>query len=171
MEVLELLKQEPNSRDIIWVYGHYQTGKTQLCKYLTYHKIAFGPLEGNKRHILSVVGQHQNEEAFIIYLTADESINQTSEFFTTLEKVKDGYFMSHFGTDGTYPVNMNSPHILICANEPPDLDKTKMDKERFKIYSINQKTNKNCEKCQNVAKLGRKCKDCQKIEKSVEFKI
>lgn len=134
--VVNLLKEEPNNRDILWFFGDYSIGKTQLCKYLIHHKLAFGTLEGEKRHILSVVADNIDEEAFIFYLTADESIYQKHSFFDCIEKVKDGLFMSHFGTDGTKPVIMNSPHILVFANAQPDLSKTNMDPSRFQIYRI-----------------------------------
>lgn len=142
-KVVELLKQEPTDRHIFWFYGSYSIGKTQLCKYLIHHKLAFGTLEGEKRHMLSVVAENTDETAFIFYLTADESKYQKHSFFDVIEKVKDGLFMSHFGTDGTKPVIMNSPHILVFANEEPDLCKTNMDPSRFHIWKIQE--NLECE--------------------------
>lgn len=135
-EVVDMLKKDPNDRDIIWIYGDYNIGKTQLCKYLIFNKIAFGPLEGEKRHILSVIAQNINETAFIFYLTKAESEYQKCSFFEILEKVKDGLFMSHFGTDNTDPVIMNSPHILVFANTRPNWERTEMDPERFFVYRI-----------------------------------
>lgn len=137
-DVIKYLKTEPNDRDILWIYGTYSIGKTQLAKYLIHHKLAFGPLEGEKRHILSVVAENIHEEAFIMYLTADESIYQKHSFFDCIEKIKDGVFMSHFGTDGTKPVIMNSPHIIVFANKPPDYKKTNMDKNRFIVKYIDE---------------------------------
>lgn len=136
--IVDKLKEEPNDRDVIWIYGDYSIGKTQLCKYLTFHKLALGPLEGEKKHILSVVAQNKDEDGFIIYLTADESIYQKHSLFNCIEKIKDGYFMSHFGTDNTEPIIMNSPHILVFANRPPDFSKTNMDPDRFFVYKINE---------------------------------
>lgn len=167
-EVLELIKVEPNDRDIIWVYGGYGTGKTQFGKYLVHHKYAFGPLDGEKRHILSVVGQNVNEECFIIYLTADESIYQKHSLFDCIEKIKDGWFMSHFGTENTGPIFMNSPHIIVMANERPDFDKTNMDQKRFRIYNIgpHKKVCPNMDECEivisNIKKMVGICKKCKK---------
>lgn len=138
-DIVDMIKEEPNDRDIIWIYGHYNIGKTQISKYLDYHKLAKGPLDGDKRHILSVIAQHQNENCWIIYLTADESKYQKNSFFDIIEKVKDGFFMTHFGTKLTDTVNMNSPHILIFANERPDFSRTMMDPERFKIFRVEDK--------------------------------
>jgi hypothetical protein len=136
LKIIEHLKDEPNDRDILWVFGTYNLGKTQLCKYLVHNKLAFGPLEGEKKHMLCIVSENINEDCFILYLTADESKYQKRSFFDVIEKVKDGFFMSHFGTEGTKPVLMNSPHILIFANQPPDMDRTNMDKNRFKVFEI-----------------------------------
>lgn len=138
--IVDYVKTEPNDRDIFWIWGDYNIGKTQLSKYLCYNKLAFGPLEGEKKHILSVVADNTNEEAFIIYLTAKESNYQNTNLFTVLEKIKDGFFMSHFGTDGTKPVYMNSPHILVFANAPPNFERTDMDPERFIIKQIDEET-------------------------------
>ena len=135
-KVVELLSKDPDDRTINWVVGGYGLGKTQLCKYLVFNKIAFGPLEGDKRHILSVIAENQNENCYIIYLTADESKFQKHSLFDCIEKIKDGFFMSHFGTEGTKPVIMNSPHILVVANRPPSFNKTKMDRDRFNILNI-----------------------------------
>lgn len=156
--VFELVKEEPDDRSIIWVVGNKNTGKTQFSKYLVYHKHALGPLDGGKKHILSVVAQNIDEQCFIMYLTADESIYQKHSFFDCLEKIKDGFFMTHFGTDHTHPVIMNSPHILVCANEPPDFDKTNMDVNRFKIIYISE----NLHKCKICDKKGELCKNCEK---------
>lgn len=116
---------EPDDRHVMLVSGKFATGKTQLAKYLVakYDWIC-GPLEGNKSHILSTVYKNQDAECFIIYLTGKESSAismdwecKTSEnLFDCLEKIKDGFFMSHFGVKATEPVNMNSPHVIIFSN-------------------------------------------------------
>ena len=137
-QVVDFVNTDPDDRSILWIWGQYNLGKTQLAKFLIFNKLAYGPLEGGKRHILSVVANAQEEKAFILYLTASESHNQTPEIFSCLEKIKDGLFMSHFGTEGTKPVLMNSPHLLVFANAPPDFYCTEMDAERFHIWKINQ---------------------------------
>ena len=160
--VIKILNEEPNDRDIIWIYGSYSTGKTQLAKYLVLNKIAFGPLEGEKRHILSVVAQHTDELAFILYLTADESEYTKHSFFDCIEKIKDGFFMSHFGTDNTKPIIMNSPHILVLANEGPDYSKTNMDKERFQVFKIDEDKKFQQNYCYNCDYLKNKHIKCKK---------
>jgi hypothetical protein len=139
LKIYEILKGNPNDRDILWIFGTYNVGKTALCKYLVHNKVACGPLEGTKKHMLSVVAENLNETCFIIYLTADESNFQKRSLFEVIEKVKDGFFMSHFGTDGTKPVIMNSPHILVFGNRPPDMSRTMMDPNRFKVWEITDK--------------------------------
>lgn len=157
-EIIKKLKEEPNDRDIIWIHGPYSIGKTQLAKYLVHNKIAFGPLEGEKRHILSVVAQNTFETAFILYLTADESEYTKHSFFDCIEKIKDGFFMSHFGTENTKPVIMNSPHILVLANDGPDYSKTNMDRERFQVFKINESMEFEENYCYNCLNFKYKCK-------------
>ena len=113
--------QEPNDRDIMFVNGEFCTGKTQLAKYLigTYDFIS-GPLGGGLRHILCVVAESPHVETWIMNLTGEESGNlmdgKPTNLWTVLEKIKDGLFMSHFGTKGTHPVNFNSPNIIVFSN-------------------------------------------------------
>jgi hypothetical protein len=113
--------QEPDDRHVMFVSGEFCTGKTTLAKYLigTYDFIS-GPLEGGLRHILSVVSDNQDVETWIMNLTGKESFSisdgDNTNLWDILEKIKDGLFMSHFGTKGTKPVNFNSPNIIIFSN-------------------------------------------------------
>ena len=124
-KVEDYVLTEPDDRHILMVSGKYNTGKTQIAKYLCakYNWIC-GPLEGNKNHILSIVYKNQEAECFIMYLTGVESSKISDDWecadsvqlFDCLEKIKDGFFMSHFGVNATGSVNMNSPHIIIFSN-------------------------------------------------------
>ena len=113
--------QEPDDRHVMFVSGDFCTGKTTLAKYLigTYDFVS-GPLEGGLRHILSVVSDNQDIETWIMNLTGKESISisdgEDTNLWNILEKIKDGLFMSHFGTKGTKPVNFNSPNIIVFSN-------------------------------------------------------
>lgn len=114
-EIIEIIKEEPDNRSIYWFWGGYGIGKTQFCKYLS-AKYGAIPLEGEKRHIFAVVMKNQTCKLFIMPLCKDDD----KPSYRAIEKVKDGYFMSHFGTENTGPVVMNSPHIIIFANCEPD---------------------------------------------------
>lgn len=124
-KVEEYILTEPDDRHILLVSGKFSTGKTQIAKYLTAkYNWVVGPLEGKKSHILSNVYHNQDAECFILYLTGVESTKirddwecaDSIQLFDCLEKIKDGFFMSHFGVKATGSVIMNSPHIVIFSN-------------------------------------------------------
>lgn len=114
--LIDQISKEPNDRDIIWIYGSTGLGKTQFTKYLVHHHGAV-QLQGDRRHILSVVSQNLRTKLFVFLLTMDDMGKTT---YSALEQVKDGLFMSHFGCKNTEPVLMNSPHVIVFANNPPE---------------------------------------------------
>lgn len=133
--VLENLTERPQSdRECDWYYGEYKIGKTAMIRYLIKHEGGI-ILEGSRRHVLSVVGQHQEAKLFVFNLRPGHESDK--ELFETIETLKDGVFMSNFGTKGTYPVLMNSPTIIVMANHTPDFYYTGIDKKRFRTYNLN----------------------------------
>ena len=131
-EAKEMLLKPPNDRDIYWFYGDFNIGKTQFVKHMCHlHKAI--PLEGEKRHMLSVVASNTKCKIFMVVLgKGDKKVS-----YRAIEKIKDGCFMSHFGTDNTRPVIMNSPHICVFGNERPDISDGCYHKDKYKVYKIN----------------------------------
>ena len=73
-KIEDYILTEPDDRHILLVSGKFNSGKTQIAKYLTAkYDWVVGPLEGKKSHILSNVFMNQDAECFIIYLTGVES--------------------------------------------------------------------------------------------------
>jgi hypothetical protein len=146
LEVEKYALSEPDDRSVLFVSGEFASGKTQLAKYLV-NKYDFisGPLEGGLRHILCVVADDKDKETWIINLTGKES-NQLSggdtiDLWTALEKIKDGFFMSHFGTKGTFPVSFNSPNVIVFSNSSQEeleysAEIHNFHKERLKFINI-----------------------------------
>lgn len=131
LDIVKIIEEEPDRRTIRWYWGGYGIGKTQFCKYLSY-KYGAIPLEGEKKHMLAVAAQHQTCKIFIIPLCKDDD----KPSYRAIEKIKDGYFMSHFGTEQTKPVIMNSPHILIFANAPPNEEDKGFHPDKYVITQI-----------------------------------
>ncbi len=113
--VINEISCSPNDRNIIWVCGRSGLGKTQFAKYLVHH-FSGVPLMGSCAHVLSVVAKFTSRKLFIFLATMEDRDRVP---YKALECVKDGLFMSHFGTKGTRPVIMNSPHVIVFANYPP----------------------------------------------------
>lgn len=131
--VKEIVSKEPDDRDIHWIRGGYRKGKTAFCKYLVNEMDAI-ILSGCRRHMLFVAGQYKDRTIFIVHLCKGD--NKVS--YKSIEEIKDGLFMSHFGTKGTYPVIMNPPHILIFSNEIPDFTDRNYHPDKYKQWFINE---------------------------------
>lgn len=142
--LLEILKVEPNDRDIIWMYGGKNIGKTAILRYICI-KLEGYILPVSKRHALSQVmkievgrSDYKEDPIYCMNLTADESHYQKHEMFSILEAVKDRIFSANFGTESNGMCIFNSRHIIVMANEPPDFSKTEIDQDRFEIYQISK---------------------------------
>ncbi len=140
--LLELIEVEPNDRDIIWLYGGKNIGKTAILRYICIKKEGV-ILPVSKRHALSQVmkietgrSAHKEDPIYCMNLTADESHYQKHEMFSILEAVKDRIFSAAFGTESNGMCIFNTRHIVVMANEPPDFTKTEIDRERFITYKI-----------------------------------
>lgn len=123
--VLSLIKVKPDNRTILYIFGDYGSGKTVFAKYLAM-EYGYMPLEGGKRHILDVASRLPKCKGFT-FLLGKATGNIMS--YEALEKVKDGIWMSHFGTKGTKPfIRRHDVHCIVFANVPPHKDKYHPDK-------------------------------------------
>ena len=135
-DIINLLKKEPDDRHLIWCQGTKNIGKTQLLRYICANMFAC-ILPTSQKHAQSQIHKtHEDVDIYVFNLTADESIYQRHELFSTIESIKDGLFSSSFGTDTNGMCIFNPKHVLVMANESPDLSKTNIDIERFLNYDI-----------------------------------
>jgi hypothetical protein len=135
-DIIEMMKEEPNDRNIIWCYGDKNIGKTQLLKYICAKMFAC-ILPVSQKHAQSQIHKtHEEVDIYVFNLTADESEYQKHELFSTIESIKDGLFSSSFGTETNGMCLFNSKHVLVMGNKPPDLTKTEIDINRFNLYEI-----------------------------------
>ena len=134
-QIVDNLKTIPDERSIYFCVADYGKGKTSLARHIVYHLNAV-ILPTTKRHALSVVRNNTDCGIFIFDLTADESCGPETEFFETLESIKNGLFCSGFGTKGTGPVIMDFPHIVVFTNIDPMNWDTLMDKDRFRVTTL-----------------------------------
>jgi hypothetical protein len=136
LDIIKMLEKEPNDRNIIWCQGDKNIGKTQLLRYICAKMFAC-ILPTSQKHAQSQIHKtHEDVDIYVFNLTADESKFQKHELFSTIESIKDGLFSSAFGTDTNGMCIFNPKHVLIMANEEPDLTKTNIDIDRFRNYNI-----------------------------------
>lgn len=138
--IIKMLELEPDDRSIIWCQGDKNIGKTQLLRYICAKMFAC-ILPTSQKHAQSQIHKtHEEVDIYVFNLTADESKFQKHELFSTIESIKDGLFSSAFGTDTNGMCLFNPKHVLVMANEEPDLSKTNIDINRFcNYYIVNNK--------------------------------
>lgn len=132
--LIEMLREEPNDRDILWIYGDYKTGKTQFVKYMC-HELNSLLIYGAERHILAQVGNNTDKDVFY-YMCVK---GQSNVPFQAMERIKDGHFCMSFGTKNNKQVIMNSPHLVIFSNMYPNEDHKYFHEDKTIIYEINSK--------------------------------
>lgn len=133
-EVVDKVLREPDDRAINWYFEETgNVGKTALAKYLAVRHNAL-VVSGGSAHVKYAVCKwlesHGNTIDILIINVPRASSGHIS--YKSLEEVKDGLF---FNTK--YESKMcifNPPHILVFANEMPDIDM--MSKDRWNINKI-----------------------------------
>ncbi len=106
-----VLPDQWRERTIFWLWeADGAVGKTMLLRYLVVNHNAV-LLQGAARHCKAVAYKHP---ADIYVFPVPRSANDPC--LATIEDIKDGIFMSGFGTEATGMVCRRSPQILVLAN-------------------------------------------------------
>jgi len=133
-EILNMIKGEPDDRKIYWYWEDTGgAGKSCFSKYLVVkHNAVILSGKGNDCKY-GIVKWHESMGTYpelIIYDVPRCNIDYVN--YEALESIKNGLFFS--GKYESTQVVMNSPHLIIFANEPPD--KSKMSADRWHIVRI-----------------------------------
>lgn len=130
LEMLEIIKTEPDDRTVHWVTGvEGCNGKTTFGKYLVRYKDALilSGKSADMKHAIIKWKEQWGDTPELIILNIPKSFNTEFLCYQGIEEVKDMLFFS-----GKYEGGMidgNNPHIFIFSNEFPD--KKKMSSDRW----------------------------------------
>ena len=136
MEIVELLKGEPDGRSIHWYWEpHGCAGKTTFQKYVYTNFNRVVVLSGKCADMKNAIVTYEKENKYLpkiimINIPRAQGIDMIS--YKGIEEIKDMFFYS-----GKYEGGMvcgASPFVIIFANEEPIGDKMSVD--RFKITRI-----------------------------------
>ncbi len=131
---LATLKKEPNDRTIYWIWEpNGNSGKSAFTKYLVVKESAL-IVSGKGADIkYGVVSYYEKEgvDPKIIIVDVPRSMLQYISY-QAIEEVKNGCFFSSKYESAMF--TMNSPHVVIFANEEPDYDK--MSSDRWEVFKI-----------------------------------
>lgn len=135
LDILNILKNEPNDRDIYWYRGRDgNDGKTTFAKYLVrFHEaIILGGKSADMKNGIIEYSKTNGGTPSLIVLNIPKSFNSDYLSYTGIEEVKDMLFYS-----GKYEGGMidgNPPHLIVFSNSYPDINKC--SKDRWQIYDI-----------------------------------
>lgn len=140
-EIVELCRTEPDDRHIYWYWDEKgNSGKTTLIKYIITHMKAAYSCAGKSADILTIADEKIN-----IYLLNFVRSQEGFTPYTALEQLKDGLISDSKLKKTSRSIVMNSPHVIVFANWPPDINK--LSKDRWVIknlqYSHDQRTQHN----------------------------
>lgn len=132
--IVKLIKTTPDDRSIYWFWEHKGgIGKTALTKYLLFHfdgLICSGKASDMKYMITKYHARKDEYPKLIIFDVPRCNLNYIS--FNGMEEIKNGCFAST--KYESEMVLMNCPHVIVFANEPPDL--SLMSQDRWRILEL-----------------------------------
>lgn len=135
-ELKALIATEPDDRKVIWYWETKgNIGKTTIAKHLCMKDPTCIFVNGRAADIKNMImvmkekGKEVKTVLFGIPRTAQDYVS-----YAALEEVKDGIFFS--GKYEAGMVIMNTPHVIVMANFPPDM--TKLSADRWDVRDLNE---------------------------------
>jgi len=133
-DIVSIISDEPDDRTIFWYWERKGgVGKSALVKYLCFHYdalICSGKASDMKYLIIKYKEKYNTYPELVIFDTPRHNLDYIS--YTGIEEIKNGCFASTKYECST--VLMNSPHVLVFANEPPNVEL--MSYDRWNITKI-----------------------------------
>jgi hypothetical protein len=132
--LLDILKQKADNRTIHWYWDTTgNVGKSSFARYLCIHHkaiITAGKAADMKYAIYDYKNQNNNGPKIVIADIPRSNLKYLS--YTGIEEVKNGCFASSKYESGMCIIN--SPHVIIFANEEPDYNK--MSHDRWNVICL-----------------------------------
>lgn len=134
LDILNILSTEADDRTIHWYWEAYgNSGKSAFTKYLCAKKDALcvsGKSNDCKYAIVEYHEQKKKYPSIVIFDVPRTNIDYLN--YEAIESIKNGCFFS--GKYESCQVLMNSPHIIVFANSPPN--KLNLSEDRWHIVRI-----------------------------------
>lgn len=135
--VLDLIKEEPNDRDIYWFWEPIgNIGKTSLIKHIVMNNDNCTVVDGKAADAIHGITEmvRKGNDPKVVFM----DIVRTQEgriSYAAIEKIKNGMFFNTKYETGM--VLYDCPHVIVFANWPPDIHA--LSKDRWQIYTIDDK--------------------------------
>lgn len=132
-EIEELCKQTPHPRTVHWFWEpNGGVGKSAFCKYMY---VTYGAKIITTTKSADIVTAIDETDKIVIFDFPRCSNPQQFCPFSAIEQIKNGFITDAKLKKKARTVVMNSPHVIILANEPPTTHRLSLD--RWNIRQIN----------------------------------
>lgn len=136
-QIIDIIETKPDSRTINWFYEPTgNVGKSYLCKYLCLKYdciIADGKKDNVLNQVKTFIDENPDKDPTVILLDVPR-VSQDYINYGVIEQLKNGCVYSGKYEGGQ--LVFQYPHVIVFANEPPDL--SKMSKDRWNVVRINR---------------------------------
>lgn len=130
-DIIDIIEQKPDERTIHWFWEpEGGVGKSTLTKYLVVKKNAL-MVSGNSKDMFHAITKNPSRRKIIIFDIPRSNLEHIN--YPGIEHIKNGLIFS--GKYDSCQTVFNKPHVIIFANEPPNLNKT-LSKDKFNIINI-----------------------------------
>jgi hypothetical protein len=130
-KLIKILNREPDDRKIIWIYDKKgNVGKTQFAKYMCVKNERCLYTSGKAADMKYAIYQMKVKPNIVIIDVPRSHIEYLS--YNGIEQIKNGIFFNTKYESGMCV--FNSPHMVIFANEKPEIEKLSLD--RWELYEI-----------------------------------
>jgi len=135
--VVELILEEPDDRSVHWYYDYVGgIGKSLLVKLLCYkyNAVVCSGKAADMKYMIIKFNEKNGRFPECVIFDVPRSMKDYLSY-SGIEEIKNGCFASSkYECD---MVIMNSPHVLVFANDLPEVDK--LSKDRWVIHDLNPK--------------------------------
>ncbi len=127
LEILDMVRGEPDDRKVYWYWSaEGNVGKSVLCKHMVLKEDAI-VVGGNFRdayYAICAMLKKKKPPHLVVFALTRSMGSKVS--YTAIEGIKDGLFFSpkYESVMAVY----NPPHVLVFANEAPDLSQLSRDR-------------------------------------------
>lgn len=124
LQIMDIIKTTPDDRTIHWFWEPIgNVGKTSLCKFLCVKHNAL-ILSGKSTDMFHLISKYPQKRSIIIFDVPRHSFSYIN--YAALESIKNGLICS--GKYDGSQILFDCPHVIVFANEPPDLSAMSIDR-------------------------------------------
>lgn len=132
IELVNILEQPPDDRTVYWIWSQEgNLGKSSFAKWLVYHMKATPAVSGKYADIINLIFKANMDECNIIVFDIPRN-NGNHVSYSAIESIKNGMIVNTKFETG-YKL-FNPPHVVVLANEPPEI--CMLSRDRWKIKEI-----------------------------------